>query len=171
MTQRSEGYKTYGVPAGSGTQGKRQERGTWETSKRQNEVHNNTPGGGGTPKKTSTYLPQTEKKTTQKKSGQPNGDRNISASARTRAFSTESLGTASHAGTVAAGQGRGVKDTRTAGVARWRERSPSDTPDLRRKSVPPAVYHRNRNRTDHIQSFSTYLSTTSIQCRFVNNCD
>ena len=97
--------------------------------------------------------------------------RNVYPPNTARAFYAESLGTVSYAGTVTADQGRGVEDTRTAGVTRWRERSPSDTPDLDQESVPPAVYHRDRNQTDHIQSFSTYLSTTSIQCRFVNNCD
>ena len=98
-------------------------------------------------------------------------NRNVSQPNSARVFHAESLGTVGYAGAVTAGQESGVRDTRTAGVTRWRERSPTDTPDRDQTSVPSTVYHRDRSRTDHIQSFSTYLSTTSIQCRCVINCD
>ena len=156
---------------GPRTQDNRQLGRAWENGRSQFETHYSNPGGGGTPKKTSTNPQQTKKKTTPRKSGQSIRDRNTYPPNTARAFRAESLGTVSYAGAVTAGQKSGVGDTRTAGVTRWRERSPTDTPDRDQTSVPSTVYHRDRSRTDHIQSFSTYLSTTSIQCRCVINCD
>ena len=156
---------------GPRTQDNRQPGRVWEHTMSQSGTHDSNPGGGGTPQTTSTDPQQTKKKTTSRRSGQTNRDRNVSQPNSARVFYAESLGTVSYAGAVTAGQKSGVGDTRTAGVTRWRERSPTDTPDRDQTSGPSSVYHRDRSRTDHIQSFSTYLPTTSIQCRCVINCD